>query len=249
MVEDPRFLEGTLYTSTVQSQLSFGAPRKAPPPLPRGVVLLDPTFLSAGDVDALIAAVDSVTAIQPFHIPAVRNPITGGPAFSNLYMAFAGSEWDGVSKEYTAGSCSIPPVVLRLARRAIESVREKHPGDFPHLPSDADWASPDTAFTCLFNYYPPTWGEIFAHSDTSEPSLREGKKYPVVSFSIGDAVDFNLGEGATKTSVRLHSGDVLLFGGDSRTIRHGIDKSAARGPRPAKLRMASGRLNITLRRL
>jgi alkylated DNA repair protein (DNA oxidative demethylase) len=87
-------------------------------------------------------------------------------------------------------------------------------------------------------------------NDTSEPSLRQGKTYPVVSFSIGDAVDFSMGEGGDRSTVRLRSGDVLLFGGNSRTIKHGVARTpTARGPRPAGLRMVSGRLNITLRRL
>ncbi len=248
---DPRFLEGTLYCGSVQQPLSFGPPPKAPPPapaLPRGVVHL-PQFLLASEVTALIHAVDSVTALQPFHIALVNNPFNGDKAFTTLYLAYAGSFWHGVRKTYTPCGRSIPAEVLGLARRAIERASAEHPGVFPDLPSEADWASPNTSFTCLFNYYPPQWGAISEHSDTSEPSLAEGKTFPVVSFSIGSAVDFSLGEGGAKTSLRLSSGDVLLFGGSARNIRHGIAGVCAAGARPTGLRMVAGRLNITLRRL
>ena len=101
------------------------------------------------------------------------------------------------------------------------------------------------------------------HQDKSESadSLRRGA--PVVSISIGDACDFGysttrpeetdasleaLGGAHKARSVRLDSGDILVFGGPSRMIFHGVTKIHANN-RPKGLRMLPGRLNLTFREI
>lgn len=88
----------------------------------------------------------------------------------------------------------------------------------------------------------------------SEQSIREG--LPVVSFSIGDTAEFFYGderdvEKANK--ILLESGDVLIFGGKSRNIFHGI---TAIHPYTSPSRLVEetnlhtpGRLNLTFNQL
>ncbi|RHN51987.1 putative DNA oxidative demethylase [Medicago truncatula] len=88
----------------------------------------------------------------------------------------------------------------------------------------------------------------------SEQSIREG--LPVVSFSIGDTAEFFYGdirdvEKANK--ILLESGDVLIFGGKSRNIFHGITAihpytSSSRLVEETNLR-TPGRLNLTFNQL
>jgi hypothetical protein len=48
--------------------------------------------------------------------------------------------------------------------------------------------------------------------------------------------------------VRLHSGDIIIFGNQNRMMYHGI-KSFYTNYRPKNLHMISGRINITLRHI
>lgn len=130
----------------------------------------------------------------------------------------------------------------------------------------------------VFNYYPPAWGKLGEHKvewhncymsrfatgqvlsdlqDDSEPYAVLQEQYPVVSLSIGDTCEFFYDwplESTAKQKVNqrvkvlLHSGDLLLFGGPSRLIRHGVRQTYV-NTRNGELQMVPGRLNITLRTL
>src|SRR3546814_9964763 len=50
---------------------------------------------------------------------------------------------------------------------------------------------------------------------------------PVVSLSLGDSAVFRIGGAERRdptTSLRLHSGDVVVLAGPSRLAHHGIDR-------------------------
>ncbi|MFJ9691348.1 alpha-ketoglutarate-dependent dioxygenase AlkB family protein [Kitasatospora sp. NPDC101183] len=72
---------------------------------------------------------------------------------------------------------------------------------------------------------------------------------PVVSFSLGDACVFRLGNAETRTrpwtDLELRSGDVLVFGGAARYAYHGVVRTLA-GTAPEGLGLV-GRLNVTVR--
>ena len=72
---------------------------------------------------------------------------------------------------------------------------------------------------------------------------------PVVSLSLGDDALFRIGtlerDGPT-TSIKLKSGDVLVFGGPARLAFHGIDRIY---PGSSTLLREGGRINMTLRRV
>ena len=247
--DEARILRGTIASRFSQSTLFAPKPPPAPVGLPRGVVYL-PAFLTKGDCDALIQAVDGVTAVAPFQLRPVNKAGGGaGPAFSGPYLTYAGSSWKGTGDkgyERVPEFPPIPPVVLQLGAAAVHAALAKDlECGFSPLPSLEDGTDPSDLMTVIMNYYCPKWGTISPHSDTTEKSLQ----YPVVSFSLGSAVDFELygaGGDAVEHSVRLQHGDAILFGGPARHIRHGISKPPSH-VRPSGVRMVEGRVNITLR--
>ncbi|KAM7480642.1 hypothetical protein LguiA_028855 [Lonicera macranthoides] len=105
---------------------------------------------------------------------------------------------------------------------------------------------------CIVNFYAKS-GRLGLHQDKDESQLSIGRGLPVVSFSIGDSAEFLYGdqrdvEKAEK--VILESGDVLIFGGKSRLIFHGV-KTILQDTAPKALleesNLRSGRLNLTFR--
>jgi len=73
---------------------------------------------------------------------------------------------------------------------------------------------------------------------------------PVVSLSLGATCVFRFGNTAGRNrpwqDVQLESGDLFVFGGESRFAYHGVLKTLPGTGRP-EIGLASGRLNITLR--
>lgn len=87
--------------------------------------------------------------------------------------------------------------------------------------------------------------------DESQESL--DKELPVVSFSIGDSADFLYGDQRDEDKaekVKLESGDVIIFGGKSRHVFHGvtaIHPNTAPKPLLEETNLRPGRLNLTFR--
>ncbi|CAJ2666859.1 unnamed protein product [Trifolium pratense] len=173
----------------------------------------------------------------------------------HLKMMCLGKNWDPQTSKYgDHRPCddSVPPKIpdefLKLVQSAIndsDSVTE--PSKSKPFPS----ISPDI---CIVNFYAEN-GRLGLHQDKdeSEQSIRDG--LPVVSFSIGDTAEFLYGDvnDVDKAKkVLLESGDVLIFGGKSRKVFHGV---AAIKKDTAPLRLFEetnmrkpGRLNLTFRR-
>ncbi len=97
---------------------------------------------------------------------------------------------------------------------------------------------------CLVNFYDPD-AKMGLHQDRDETEFDA----PVVSVSLGDQCLFRVG-GVSRTdptrSFRLSSGDVFVFGGESRLIFHGVDRIY---PDTSTLLKNAGRINLTLRRV
>lgn len=97
---------------------------------------------------------------------------------------------------------------------------------------------------CLINFY-GEGAKLGMHQDRDEATYDA----PVVSVSLGDTAVFRMGgttrRGPTR-SVRLASGDVVVFGGSSRLMYHGIDRTLAGSSR---LLDGGGRINLTMRRV
>ncbi|MGC6475971.1 MAG: alpha-ketoglutarate-dependent dioxygenase AlkB [Parvibaculales bacterium] len=114
-------------------------------------------------------------------------------------------------------------------------------------------AYPKPPECCLINYYQGPKAKMGLHQDRDEEDLSA----PVVSFSIGDSAVFRVGgaqrRGATR-SIKLHSGDALVLGGESRLNFHGIDRllvgsSDILTQALPEVFPEGGRLNFTLRRV
>jgi DNA oxidative demethylase len=100
---------------------------------------------------------------------------------------------------------------------------------------------PDAA---IVNLYGPG-AHLGLHLDGEEPS-----EAPVVTISLGDSCVFRFAgvgrRGAPFVDVELCSGDLLVFGGPSRRIYHGVPK-VLDGTGPWNLGLPPGRVSITLR--
>ncbi len=97
---------------------------------------------------------------------------------------------------------------------------------------------------CLVNLY-RAGAKMGLHQDKDEAALEA----PVVSVSLGDEALFRIGasaRGGPTKSLRLQSGDVLMFGGPARLAYHGIDRIL---PGSSTLVPGGGRFNLTLRRV
>lgn len=121
---------------------------------------------------------------------------------------------------------------------------------WPPMPETLEKLWQDVAKTdlrseaCLINYYGPE-AKMGLHQDSDENMFGA----PVVSVSLGDDCRFRIGSttrGGPTKSFKLHSGDVLVMGGESRLAFHGVDKIY---PGTSTLLKAPGRINLTLRRV
>lgn len=168
----------------------------------------------------------------------------------HLKMMCLGKNWDPESGQYGdqrpfdgANPPEIPPDFHTLVLNAIRHSNALFP-DNP-LPS----ISPDI---CIVNFYSQT-GRLGLHQDKDETqdSLRQG--LPVVSFSIGDSADFLYGDHRDvdkAQNLTLQSGDVLIFGGPSRNLFHGVStihKTTAPDILLQHTNLRPGRLNLTFR--
>jgi alkylated DNA repair protein (DNA oxidative demethylase) len=119
---------------------------------------------------------------------------------------------------------AIPPLLLQLWTALT---------DYPAAPQ-----------CCLVNLY-REGARMGLHQDRDEAA----RDAPVLSVSLGDDALFRIGgtarRGPTK-SMRLGSGDVIVFGGPARLAFHGIDRIM---PGTSRLIPGGGRINITLRRV
>jgi alkylated DNA repair protein (DNA oxidative demethylase) len=97
---------------------------------------------------------------------------------------------------------------------------------------------------CLVNLY-RKGAKMGLHQDRDEKDVSA----PVVGVSLGDDAVFRIGSatrGGATQSVKLGSGDVILFGGPARLAYHGIDRVIAGSSR---LIPGGGRLSLTLRKV
>ncbi len=96
---------------------------------------------------------------------------------------------------------------------------------------------------CLINYYDET-ARMGPHQDRDEADF----SVPILSLSLGDSCRFRYGGDNRldpSATVRLDSGDILVFGGPARLMFHGVDRVS---PGTSTLLEPPGRINLTLRR-
>jgi alkylated DNA repair protein (DNA oxidative demethylase) len=192
-------------------------------------VVLRPEYFTRERQKALVEDVLARAAEAPFYKPVM--PKTGAP-FSVEETNFGPLGWVSDRTGY------------RYA--ALHPYTDK---PWPDIPApllalwDAVTGYPAAPECCLVNLY-RTGARMGLHQDR-EPAVDA----PVLSVSLGDDALFRFGgavrKGATQ-SVKLSSGDVLMFGGPARLMFHGVDRIVAGS---STLVPGGGRINLTLRRV
>ncbi|WP_227269224.1 alpha-ketoglutarate-dependent dioxygenase AlkB family protein [Roseobacter weihaiensis] len=183
-------------------------------------------YLDSGAQDRLVTAVRDVVRDAPL----VR-PVTPRGQPMSVQMTAAGQYgWITDRQGYRYASKhprgtpwpAIPEPVLAVWR-ALSGV-DRHPE------------------CCLVNFY-GEGARMSLHQDRDEASY----DWPVLSISLGDDGLFRMGgamRGGKTQSVWLHSGDVVVMGGDARLAHHGVDRIRFGS---CSLLENGGRLNLTLR--
>lgn len=190
-----------------------------------------PQYFSPAAQENLLTLLRAAVAAAPLFTPEM--PRTGKP-FSVRMTNLGSLGWvSDRARGYRYQSThpvtgdpwpAIPAVLLDLWRDV---------SGYPHPPE-----------ACLVNFYAST-AKMGLHQDRDEEDLSA----PVVSVSLGDTALFRIGgteRGGKTQSLKLASGDVLVFGGPARLAYHGIDRLYLG---TSTLLKAGGRINLTLRRV
>lgn len=168
----------------------------------------------------------------------LRHPRVPSGHLMSVQSVCLGWHWEPYAYSRTADDTDgapVKPLPVELADLARAAVAEAYGPE-----SVASYA-PDAA---IVNLYAPE-AHLGLHLDGEEPS-----DAPVVTLSLGDTGVFRFaGVGRRNgpfTDVELRSGDLLVFGGPSRRIYHGVPK-VLEGTAPSGLGLPPGRVSITLR--
>uniref|UniRef100_A0A0D9W0P2 Fe2OG dioxygenase domain-containing protein n=1 Tax=Leersia perrieri TaxID=77586 RepID=A0A0D9W0P2_9ORYZ len=215
-----------------------------------GMVLLKKFLKHDDQVDIITRCQKLGVGSGGFYTPGYRDG-----AKLSLQMMCLGKNWDPNSRSYgdtrpfdEAQPPSIPEVFRKIVKDAMQASNDflkKKGGDVEELPP----LSPDI---CLVNFYTIS-GKLGLHQDKDETKPSFDKGLPVVSFSLGDTAEFLYGDTSNvdkASKVDLESGDVLIFGGKSRLIFHGVSRikpNTAPNWLTDKAELRPGRLNLTFR--
>lgn len=180
--------------------------------------------------EKLLYSLEAATVKAPLFTPVM--PRTGRP-FTVRMTNFGPLGWvsdrNGYRYQATHPDTGqnwppIPALILSLWKELA---------GYPHEPE-----------ACLVNFY-QAGAKMGLHRDADEDNLSA----PVLSISLGDTAIFRIGgreRGGKTESIKLHSGDVLVLGGESRNSYHGVDRILSGS---SSLLKSGGRLNLTVRRV
>jgi alkylated DNA repair protein (DNA oxidative demethylase) len=186
---------------------------------------------AATQTDDLLSALHSINMVAPF-----RHMVTPGGFRMSVAMTNCGDagwvsdqsgyRYDPVDPDTGKHWPAIPPAFLDLATQAAAAV------GFENFEPDV----------CLVNRYEPG-AKLSLHQDKDERDFTA----PIVSVSLGLPAVFLFG--GRKRSERprripVESGDVVVWGGPSRLVYHGV-APLAEGEHPATGRT---RINLTFRK-
>ncbi|KAL3830245.1 hypothetical protein ACJIZ3_019047 [Penstemon smallii] len=182
-----------------------------------------------------------------------------GGAKLRLNMMCLGLDWNPQTKNYRekrqhddAKPPNIPHEFASLVYRVLHDSHAliERDSKTSNVEDILPRMSPDV---CIVNFY-ATNGRLGLHQDRDESQESLWKGLPVVSFSIGDSAEFLYGDSRDvekAENVILESGDVLIFGGESRLIFHGVT-TIIPNTAPCSLiktsKLKPGRLNLTFRK-
>lgn len=176
----------------------------------------------------------------------------------SLKMMCLGKNWDPQTSSYSdqrPSDRSKPPAVpdefCELVNNALSQARSflTKQVNCKNIDDVLPLMKPDI---CIVNFYTAS-GHLGLHQDKDETQSSLNRGLPVVSFSIGDTAEFLYGsekDSDSANKVLLESGDVLIFGGKSRLIYHGVSSikmGTASSHLSVKSLLKPGRLNLTFR--
>ncbi|MBT5109159.1 MAG: DNA oxidative demethylase AlkB [Rhodospirillaceae bacterium] len=198
-------------------------------PLAEGAVLL--REFATAEAPALMAAVTNIAAASPFRHMTMPGGYDMSVAMTNCgdlgwVTDRRGYRYDPVDPDTGRSWPSMPPLFASLATRAADAAQY---ADF----------TPDA---CLINRYEPG-ARLSLHQDKDERDFEA----PIVSISLGLPATFLFGGLRRKDRprrIRLESGDVVVWGGPSRLVYHGV-APLADGDDPLT---GGRRINLTLRK-
>ncbi|CAH9069287.1 unnamed protein product [Cuscuta epithymum] len=175
-----------------------------------------------------------------------------------LHMMCLGRDWDPQTRSYgktrqhdNAEAVPIPHEFSKLVSKALDDSHKliKRQLEMCNPEEVIPLITPDV---CIVNFY-TVGGRLGLHQDRDESPESLHKGLPVISFSVGNTAEFLYGDERDvqkAEKVLLESGDVLIFGGKSRHIFHGvtsiIPNTAPVLPEGIKP-LRPGRLNLTFR--
>lgn len=225
--------------ATGARQLSFalaGAPERPPrsEPLP-GVVHIT-NWLSFEVQHALVADFRR-WALPP---AGLRHPRVPTGHRMTVQSVCLGWHWQPYLYSRTANDTDSAPV-KPLPRELFDLARTAVAAAYGATSAEAASFAPDAA---IVNLYAPG-AHLGLHQDGEEPS-----DAPVVTLSLGDSCLFRFAGVDRRTSpfvdLTLRSGDLLVFGRETRRIFHGVPK-VLNATSPPDLGLPPGRLSITVR--
>ncbi|KAK6148771.1 hypothetical protein DH2020_016296 [Rehmannia glutinosa] len=176
----------------------------------------------------------------------------------HLKMMCLGKNWDPETSMYgdkrPIDDAKPPPIPDDFQQMVKEALQECHGYLESHskVRNVRDILPSMSPSICIINFYTNN-GKLGLHQDKDESQESIRKRLPVVSFSLGDSAEFLYGEQRDidkADKVVLESGDVLVFGGESRLIFHGVSNiipDTAPKPLLEETNLRPGRLNLTFR--
>jgi alkylated DNA repair protein (DNA oxidative demethylase) len=220
---------GSGYPARVNDLLTGLDAARTVEPIGPGAVVLHAMARSAGA--ALVAEVDWIRAAAPF-----RHLVTPGGRRMSVAMtncgplgwvsSHTGYRYQDTDPDSGARWPAMPSVFRALAGRAAADA------GYPDFRPDA----------CLINLYEPS-ARLTLHQDRDEREMGS----PIVSVSLGLPAVFLFG-GLRRSDrprrIRLDDGDVVVWGGPSRLVFHGVE-ALADGMHPVTGR---ARINLTFRK-
>ncbi|WP_334181234.1 DNA oxidative demethylase AlkB [Novosphingobium sp.] len=194
-----------------------------------GAVLLGGFALDGAD--ALLAEIPPLSAISPFRHMSTRSGGRLAVAMFNCgetgwVSDRAGYRYQAIDPETGDLWPALPPRFRDLAARSAEAA------GYPGFEPDA----------CLVNRYDART-RLSLHQDMDE----RDHEAPIVSVSLGLSATFlwgGLSRSDRPRRHRVHHGDVVVWGGPSRMVFHGVD-SVEKGTHPAT---GAWRYNLTFRK-
>lgn len=222
-----------LASSQAPRQLALGIP----PAVPAREILFPGAVKIAGwlsqDAQGSLAARFREWALPP---AGLRHPRVPSGHLMSVQSVCLGWHWEPYAYSRTADDtdgAQVKPLPVELEELARAAVAETFGPEIAYRPDAA-----------IVNLY-AAGARLGLHLDGEEPS-----DAPVVTLSLGDSCVFRFaGVGRRNgpfTDVELRSGDLLVFGGPSRRIYHGVPR-VMEGTAPDGLGLPAGRVSITIR--